>query len=128
MRIVDGIRSSFRCVRNMEIVTRKEIEDPAFINECVEKNSAFLKSLPNSLPPIFHTLVFQRNKRELRITSRNKRESRVTSKKKNIASDFEKQKSIASNFEKQRSIASNKENPRSSEKQKSLASKVVLRL
>ncbi|GBM50074.1 hypothetical protein AVEN_138852-1 [Araneus ventricosus] len=38
MRIVDGIRSSFRCVRNMENVTRKEIENPAFINECAEKN------------------------------------------------------------------------------------------
>ncbi|GBL95935.1 hypothetical protein AVEN_227159-1 [Araneus ventricosus] len=82
MRIVDGMRSSFRCVRSMENVTRKEIEDPAFINECVEKNFAFLKSLPNSLPPIFHTLVFQRNKRELRVTSRNKRELRATSRNK----------------------------------------------
>ncbi|GBN79770.1 hypothetical protein AVEN_205944-1 [Araneus ventricosus] len=43
MRIVDGIISSFRCVCNMENVTRKEIEDPAFVNECVEKNFAFLK-------------------------------------------------------------------------------------
>ncbi|GBM18706.1 hypothetical protein AVEN_9000-1 [Araneus ventricosus] len=74
MRIVDGIRSSFRCVRNMENVTRKEIEDPTFINECVEQNFASLKSLP----PIFHTLVFYRNKRGLRVTSRNKRVSRVT--------------------------------------------------
>ncbi|GBN95601.1 hypothetical protein AVEN_123417-1 [Araneus ventricosus] len=92
MRIVDGIRSSFVCVRNAENVTQKEIEDPAFINECVEKDFAFLKSSPNSLPPIFHTLVFQRNKRELRVTSRNK--------------------SIASNFEKQKRIASDKEKPR----------------
>ncbi|GBM46747.1 hypothetical protein AVEN_144932-1, partial [Araneus ventricosus] len=36
MRIADGMRSSFWCVRNMENVTRKEIEDSAFINECVE--------------------------------------------------------------------------------------------
>ncbi|GBN93811.1 hypothetical protein AVEN_175587-1 [Araneus ventricosus] len=78
MRIVDGIRISFWCVRNVEDVTRKEIEDPAFINECVEKNLAFLKSPPNSSPPIFHTLVFQRNERELRVTSRNERESLVT--------------------------------------------------
>ncbi|GBN89759.1 hypothetical protein AVEN_235204-1 [Araneus ventricosus] len=78
MGIVDGIRRSFRCVRNMDDVTRKEIEDSALINECVEKNFAFLTSLPNSLPSIFHTLVFWRNKRELRVTSRNKRESRVT--------------------------------------------------
>ncbi|GBM10997.1 hypothetical protein AVEN_1332-1 [Araneus ventricosus] len=85
MRIVDGIRSSFLCVRNMQNATRKEIEDPAFINECVEKNFAFLKSLPNSLPPIFHTLVFQRNKRELRVTSRNKRELRVTSRNKRVS-------------------------------------------
>ncbi|GBM77976.1 hypothetical protein AVEN_239502-1 [Araneus ventricosus] len=74
MRIVDGVRSSFRCVRSMENVTRKEIQDPAFIKECVEKNLAFWKSLP----PIFHTLVFQRNKRELRVTKKNKRVSRVT--------------------------------------------------
>ncbi|GBM65500.1 hypothetical protein AVEN_223595-1 [Araneus ventricosus] len=54
MRIVDGIRSSFRCVRNMENVPRKEIEDPAFINECVEKNFAFLKSLPISVAYWLH--------------------------------------------------------------------------
>ncbi|GBM96611.1 hypothetical protein AVEN_229801-1 [Araneus ventricosus] len=76
MRIVDGIRSSFRCVRNMENVTRKEIDYPAFISECVEKNFAFLKSLPSSLPPIFPTLEFQKNKRELRVTSRNRETSR----------------------------------------------------
>ncbi|GBN84641.1 hypothetical protein AVEN_246786-1 [Araneus ventricosus] len=73
MRIFDGIRSSFRCVRNMENATRKEIDDPAFITECVGKNFAFLKLLPNSLLSIFRTLVFQRNKRELRVTLRNKR-------------------------------------------------------
>ncbi|GBM28100.1 hypothetical protein AVEN_176596-1 [Araneus ventricosus] len=100
MRIVDDIRSLFRCVRNMENVTRKEIEDPAFINECVEKNFAFLKSLPNSLPPIFHTLVFQRNKRELKATSRNKREVRVTSRNKRESGVTLRNKSIASNFEK----------------------------
>ncbi|GBN71559.1 hypothetical protein AVEN_99085-1 [Araneus ventricosus] len=33
----------------MENVTRKEIDDPAFINKCVEENFAFLKSLPNSV-------------------------------------------------------------------------------
>ncbi|GBL73221.1 hypothetical protein AVEN_159282-1 [Araneus ventricosus] len=32
MRIVNGIRSTFRCVCNMDIYTRKGIEDPAFIN------------------------------------------------------------------------------------------------
>ncbi|GBN99442.1 hypothetical protein AVEN_89934-1 [Araneus ventricosus] len=118
----------------MENVARKEIEDPAFINECVEKNFAFLKSLPNSVPQFFHTLVFQRNKRDLRVTRRNKRESRVSSRNKSIASNFEKQKSIVSNkgnprsFEKQKRIASNKEKPRSSEKQQSHASKVILRL
>ncbi|GBN26165.1 hypothetical protein AVEN_33959-1 [Araneus ventricosus] len=112
MRIVDGIRSSFWCVRNLENVTRKDVEDPAFINECVKKNFAFLKSLPNSLPSIFHKLVFQRNKSELIITFRNKRESRVTP----------RNKSIASNLQKQMSIASNKENPRSFRKQKRIAS------
>ncbi|GBM03870.1 hypothetical protein AVEN_231332-1 [Araneus ventricosus] len=81
-----------------ENVSRKEIEDTAFINECAEKNFASLKSLPNSSAPIFHTLVFQRNKKELSVTSRNK--------------------SIASNFEKQKSIETNKENPRCLEKQK----------
>ncbi|GBO26426.1 hypothetical protein AVEN_76983-1, partial [Araneus ventricosus] len=50
MRIADGIKSLFRCVRIMENVTRKEREDPAFINECVEKNFSFLESLSNSLP------------------------------------------------------------------------------
>ncbi|GBO30294.1 hypothetical protein AVEN_112905-1, partial [Araneus ventricosus] len=133
MRIVDGIMSAFRCVLNMENVARKEIEDPAFINECVEKNFAFLKSLP----PIFHTLVFQRNKRELRVTSRNKRElrvtsrnkrelrvtsrnkrefrvtlrnkreSRVTSRNKRELRVTSRNKSIASNFEKQKRIESN---------------------
>ncbi|GBM95185.1 hypothetical protein AVEN_36081-1 [Araneus ventricosus] len=82
MRIVDGVRSSFRCARNVENVTRKETEHPAFINECVEKNFAFLKSVPNSLPPILHILVFERNERELRVTSRNKRELRVISRNK----------------------------------------------
>ncbi|GBL79719.1 hypothetical protein AVEN_18244-1 [Araneus ventricosus] len=75
MRIVEGIKISFRCVLNMENVTRKETEDPAFINECIEKNFAFLKSLPNSLPPNFQSLVFQRNKRELGVNSRKKIES-----------------------------------------------------
>ncbi|GBN80082.1 hypothetical protein AVEN_54680-1 [Araneus ventricosus] len=88
MRIVDGIRGLFRCVRNMENVTWKEIEDPAFINECVEKIFAFAANFP-------------------------------------YISISEKQKRIESNFEKQKS---NKENPRSFEKQKSHASKVVLRL
>ncbi|GBN98583.1 hypothetical protein AVEN_237272-1 [Araneus ventricosus] len=49
MRIVNGIKSSFRCVPNMENVTRREIEDPAFINVWIEKNFAYLKSLSNSV-------------------------------------------------------------------------------
>ncbi|GBM05129.1 hypothetical protein AVEN_197695-1 [Araneus ventricosus] len=112
MRIVDGKRSSFRCVRNMGKVSRKEIQDPTFINACAEKNFAFLKSLTNSLSPIFHTLIFQRNKR--------------------IESNFEEQKRNESNFEEQKRNESNfeeqKRNESNFEKQKSHASKVVIRL
>ncbi|GBM29985.1 hypothetical protein AVEN_167455-1 [Araneus ventricosus] len=138
MKIADGVRSSFRCVRNMENVIRKEIEDPAFINGCVEKNFAFLKSLPNSLPPICHTLVFQRNKRELRAISRNKRELGVTSKNKRelrATSSNKRELRITSKNKrelratsrnkrelgvtlKNNNIASNKENPRISRKKR----------
>jgi hypothetical protein len=49
MRIVDGIQQTFRCVNATTNITRKQIEDRQFVEECVEKNFAFLKSLPNSV-------------------------------------------------------------------------------
>ncbi|GBM42779.1 hypothetical protein AVEN_81598-1 [Araneus ventricosus] len=122
MRIVDGIRSSFRYVRNMENVTWKEIEDLAFVNECVDKNFAFLKSLPNSLPSIFDTSVSQGNKRELRVTLRNKRESRVTLRKKRVSRVTKIIREASRNKGESRVTKKN------FEKQKRHTSKVVLRL
>ncbi|GBN31078.1 hypothetical protein AVEN_61354-1 [Araneus ventricosus] len=86
----------------MENATRKETENPALINECVEKNFAFLKSLPNSLPTIFHLVVFQRTKRELRVTLRNKIESRVTRGNKRELSTETRESRV--NFEEQEGI------------------------
>lgn len=49
LRVVDSIHNSFRCVRETENITRRMIEDRQFLQECVEKDFAFLKAIPNSV-------------------------------------------------------------------------------
>lgn len=48
LRIVDGIRQTFRTTSQTENITRRMIEDRDFLEECVERNLSFLKSVPNS--------------------------------------------------------------------------------
>lgn len=49
LKVVDGIRNSFRCVQETENICRRMIEDRKFLEDCVERNLAFLKSIPNSI-------------------------------------------------------------------------------
>lgn len=49
LRVVEGIYSMFRCIRQTGNITRKMLEGRTFLDECVDKNLAFLKSLPNSV-------------------------------------------------------------------------------
>lgn len=48
LRVVDGIHNTFRCVRATENISRRMLEDREFLDQCVEKNLSFLKSIPNS--------------------------------------------------------------------------------
>ena len=49
IRMVEGIKASFRSVEFTKNVTRKMLEDPTFLDEALKKNFAFMKSLPNSV-------------------------------------------------------------------------------
>lgn len=49
LRMVDGIYSTFRHVSITENVTRRMLEDPAFLQDFVVQNLAFMKSVPNSV-------------------------------------------------------------------------------
>ncbi|KAJ8875676.1 hypothetical protein PR048_023574 [Dryococelus australis] len=49
LRVVEGIHSMFQCVRQTDNIIRKMLEDRTFLDKCVDKNLAFLKSLPNSV-------------------------------------------------------------------------------
>lgn len=49
LRVVQGIYSMFRCMPQTANITRKMLEDRTFLDECVDKNLAFLKSVPNSV-------------------------------------------------------------------------------
>jgi hypothetical protein len=49
LRVKEGVYNTFRCVRNTEGITRRMIEDRNFLEQCVERNLAFLKSIPNSV-------------------------------------------------------------------------------
>lgn len=48
LRVVDQIYFTFRCVQETENVTRQMLEDRQFLEDCMEKNLSFLKSIPNS--------------------------------------------------------------------------------
>ncbi|GFX71097.1 ATP-dependent DNA helicase [Trichonephila clavipes] len=49
IRVVEGIYNMFRCVKQTESITRKMLEDRNFMDECIDKNFVFLKSIPNSI-------------------------------------------------------------------------------
>ncbi|XP_071576363.1 uncharacterized protein [Temnothorax nylanderi] len=49
LRVKEGLHSTFKVHAAAENITRRMIEDKTFIDECVEKNLAFLKSIPNSM-------------------------------------------------------------------------------
>lgn len=48
LSVVDGIRNTFRCMRETENITRRMIEDRNFLDTCVERNLSVLKSISNS--------------------------------------------------------------------------------
>ncbi|GFR10147.1 helitron_like_N domain-containing protein [Trichonephila clavata] len=48
LRVVEGMYTMFRCVPQTANIIRKMQEEHTFIDECVDKSLAFLKSLPNS--------------------------------------------------------------------------------
>lgn len=48
LRVVDGIYKTFKCINQTENITRRMLEDKQFLDECIERNFAFLKSMPNS--------------------------------------------------------------------------------
>jgi hypothetical protein len=47
--VVEGIYNMFRCVKQTESITRKMLDDRNFMEGCIDKNIAFLKSIPNSV-------------------------------------------------------------------------------
>lgn len=49
LRMVDGIYQTFKSVSSTEHLTRRMLEDKQFLDNCVEKNLTFLKSVPNSV-------------------------------------------------------------------------------
>jgi hypothetical protein len=49
LRVVGGIYNTFRCVHENENITRCMLQDRQFMEESVEKNLAFLKSIHNSM-------------------------------------------------------------------------------
>lgn len=49
LRMVEGIQNCFRSTIFTENITRRMMDDPKFLEECLEKNFSFLKSVPNSV-------------------------------------------------------------------------------
>ena len=49
LRVSLGMKYSFRCIAQNENITRKNLEDRKFLEESVNKNFTFLKSIPNSV-------------------------------------------------------------------------------
>lgn len=49
LRIVEGIKQNFRSLQFTENITRKMLVNKDFFEECLEKNVAFLKHVPNSV-------------------------------------------------------------------------------
>jgi hypothetical protein len=49
LRVLDGIYNTFTCVRENENITSRMLQDRQFMEECIKKNLAFLKSIPNSV-------------------------------------------------------------------------------
>ncbi|GFS84441.1 helitron_like_N domain-containing protein [Trichonephila clavipes] len=47
--LVEGIYNMFRCAPQTTNITRKMVEDHSYVDERVDKNLAFLISLPNSV-------------------------------------------------------------------------------
>lgn len=47
--VSEGLHSTFKVNADAFNITRKMIEDHEFLEECVENNLAFLKSIPNSI-------------------------------------------------------------------------------
>ncbi|GFX61802.1 uncharacterized protein TNCV_1383001 [Trichonephila clavipes] len=47
IRVVEGIYNMFHCVKQTESITRKMLEDRNFMDECIDKNFVFLKSIAN---------------------------------------------------------------------------------
>jgi len=47
-RVVDGIRNYFHCAEETENITKRMIGEENFLENCLEKNFSFLKSIPNS--------------------------------------------------------------------------------
>ena len=49
LRVSSGLYSTFVVTARTANITRRMLEDRLFLEHCVEKNSAFLKSIPNSM-------------------------------------------------------------------------------
>jgi hypothetical protein len=49
LRLTQGMFSTFKCTGDMSTVTKKMIEDKQFLEQCIERNLSFLKSIPNSV-------------------------------------------------------------------------------
>lgn len=48
-RVVDGLYSTFKCVQETAKITRQMLENRGFVEECVNRDLAFFKSVPNSM-------------------------------------------------------------------------------
>ena len=48
LRVAQGIQHTFKCDVENKNITRANIQDPEFLQEKVDKNLTFLKSIPNS--------------------------------------------------------------------------------
>jgi hypothetical protein len=49
MRVLKSINNIFRCVRQTDNITPKMLEDKTYFESCMDKNLAFIKSIPNSV-------------------------------------------------------------------------------
>ncbi|XP_055622388.1 uncharacterized protein LOC129765957 [Toxorhynchites rutilus septentrionalis] len=48
LRVSEGLRNTFKCMGTANI-TRAQLQDKAFLEQCIEHNLSFLKSIPNSV-------------------------------------------------------------------------------
>lgn len=49
MQVVESIHSMFKCKRQTDNITHKMLENKTFVEECMDKNLAFLKLIPKSV-------------------------------------------------------------------------------